>query len=138
MQIDKKTIRKFFWVAVGAIFVYWTLHETERFKLLWSNAVSIIAPFVIGAAIAFILNVPMRAIERRLKFIRNPGARRALGLILTILAVVLLLVGVVWLIVPQISETIASLVPKVTDFFLRMEDQFFVFLEANPELLAWV
>lgn len=138
MQIDKKTIRKFFWVAVGAIFVYWTLHETERFKLLWSNAVSIIAPFVIGAAIAFILNVPMRAIERRLKFIKNSGARRALGLILTILAVVLLLVGVVWLIVPQISETIASLVPKVTDFFLRMEDQFFVFLEANPELLAWV
>ena len=45
MQIDKKTIRKFFWVAVGAIFVYWTLHETERFKLLWGNAVSIVAPF---------------------------------------------------------------------------------------------
>ena len=138
MQIDKKTIRKFFWVAVGAIFVYWTLHETERFKILWSNAVGIIAPFGIGAAIAFVLNVPMRAIERHLKFIKNPGARRACGLVLTLVAVVLLLFGVVGLIVPQMSETIASLIPKVTDFFLRMEAQFYVFLEANPELLDWV
>ena len=138
MQIDKKTIRKFFWVAVGAIFVYWTLHETERFKLLWSNAVGIIAPFVIGATIAFILNVPMRAIERNLKFIKNSGARRACGLILTFLSVVLVLIGVVWLIVPQVSETITSLIPKITDFVLRMEEQFYVFLKANPELLEWV
>ena len=71
MQIDKKTIRKLFWVAVGAIFVYWALHETERFKLLWSDITGIVAPFVIGAALAFILNVPMRAIERNLKFIKN-------------------------------------------------------------------
>ena len=138
MQIDKKTIRKFFWVAVGAIFVYWTLHETERFKILWSSAVGVVAPFVIGAAIAFILNVPMRAIERHLKFIKNPGARRACGLVSTLLSAVLLLVGFVRLLIPQISDTIATLVPKVTDFFLRMGDQFYVFLEANPDLLDWV
>ena len=138
MQIDKKTIRKFFWVAVGAIFVYWTLHETDRFKLLWANMVSTIAPFVIGAAIAFILNVPMRAIERHLKFIKNPGARRACSLIFTLLAVVMLLVGFVRLLIPQISDTVATLMPKVTEFFLRMEEQFYVFLEANPELLTWV
>ena len=55
MQIDKKTIRKFFWVAVGAIFVYWALHETERFKLLWSDITGIVAPFVIGAVLATLL-----------------------------------------------------------------------------------
>lgn len=138
MQIDKKTIRKFFWVAVGAIFVYWTLHETERFKLLWSDITGIVAPFVIGAVLAFILNVPMRAIERHLKFIKNPGIRRAVGLVLTLLFVVLVLIGTVRLIVPQIAETIAALIPKLTEFFLRLEDRIYVFLEANPELLEWV
>jgi len=58
LQIDKKTIRKLFWVAVGAIFVYWLLHETDRFKLLWNDITGIVAPFVIGAVLAFILNVP--------------------------------------------------------------------------------
>ncbi len=138
MQIDKKTIRKFFWVAVGAIFVYWALHETDRFKMLWSDIAGIVAPFVIGAALAFILNVPMRAIERRLNFIKNPGARRACGLVLTLLLIVLVLIGIVRLLVPQISETIATLVPKLTDFFVRLEAKIYVFLEGNPELLAWV
>ena len=138
MQIDTKTIRKIIWVAVGAIFVYWALHETERFKLLWSDITGIVAPFVIGAALAFILNVPMRSIERRLKFIRNDGARRASGIVLTLVAVALVLYGVIRLLVPQISDTIAILIPKLTEFFLGLEKKLYVFLEANPELLNWV
>ena len=138
MQIDKKTIRKFFWVAVGAIVVYWLLHETERFKALWTAVTDILAPFVIGAALAFVLNVLMRAIERRLKFIRNDGIRRALGIVLTFLSILLVVFGVIRLLIPQISETIAILIPKLTDFFLRMENQFYAFLQTNPELLAWV
>ena len=138
MQIDKKTIRKLFWVAVGSIIIYWLLHETERAKALWSATTGIFAPFVIGAALAFILNVPMRAIERRLQFIKNEGIRRALGLVLTFVSIALVLYGVIRLLIPQISETIAILIPRLTDFFLRLERQFYAFLEANPELLAWV
>ena len=138
LQIDKKTIRKFFWVAVGAIVVYWLLHETERFKALWSFVTDILAPFVIGAALAFVLNVLMRAIERRLKFVKNDGMRRAFGIVLTFLSILLVIFGVIRLLIPQISETIAILIPKLTDFFLRLEGQIYAFLEANPELLAWV
>ena len=91
MTIDKKTIRKVFWIAVGSIFFYWLLHETDRFKILWTSVKEIFAPFVIGAALAFILNVLMRPIEHRLKFIKNPGLRRAAALVLTFVAIVLVL-----------------------------------------------
>ena len=138
MQIDKKTIRKFFWVAVGSIVVYWLLHETERFKALWSATTEIFAPFVIGAVLAFILNVPMRAFERHLKFVKNDGLRRALGIVLTFVSIVLVLYGVIRLLIPQISDTIATLIPKLTDFFLGLEQKLYTFLQNNPELLAWV
>ena len=138
MQIDKKTIRKIFWIAVGSIFFYWLLHETDRVRTLWGTISNIFTPFVIGAALAFILNVPMRSIERRLKFIRNDGARRASGIVLTLVAVALVLYGVIRLLVPQISDTIAILIPKLTEFFLGLEKKLYVFLEANPELLNWV
>ena len=138
MQIDRKTIRKFFWVAVGSIVVYWLLHETDRFKALWKATTDLFAPFVIGAALAFILNVPLRAFERRLKFIRSDGTRRATGIVLTFASIVLVIYGVIRLLIPQISETIAILSPKLTEFFLKMEKQFQAFLQANPELLAWV
>ena len=138
MQIDKKTIRKVFWVAVGCIFFYWLLHETERFRALWDTVVGIVSPFVIGAALAFILNVPMRSFENHLKFIRNEGLRRAVSIILTFVAIALVIYGVFRLLVPQISETIMTLIPKLTEFFLSLEDKLFTFLENNPELLARV
>ena len=138
MQIDKKTIRKFFWVAVGSIVVYWLLHETDRFKALWNTTADIFAPFVIGAALAFVLNVPMRAFERHLKFVKSDGTRRALGIVLTFTSIVLVLYGVIRLLVPQISETIAALIPKLSVFFQELEKQFLAFLQENPELLAWV
>lgn len=138
MQIDKKTVRNLFLIVVGAIAFYWVLHETEQFRSLWTGLTGMLSPFVIGAAIAFIMNVPLRAIERPLRFIQKDGARRAIAIVLTLIAVVLVITGVIWLLVPQITETIQSLIPKLTDFFLRAEAYVIDFLEANPQLLQWV
>lgn len=138
MQIDKKTVRNLFFIAVGAIAFYWVLNETEQFSNLWSKLTGILSPFVLGAAFAFIMNVPMRALERKLSFIQKDGLRRTAAIILTLVAIVLVIAGVILLLIPQITETIQSLIPKLTDFFLRMEAKFYAFLEDNPELLQWV
>ena len=138
MHIDKKTVRNIFLVAVGAIAFYWILNETEQVRSLWAALTGMFSPFVLGAAIAFIMNVPLRPIERQLRFIRNDGIRRALAIVLTLIAVVLVITGVIWLLVPQITETIQALIPKLTDFFLRVEAKVISFLESNPELLKWV
>ena len=83
MHIDKKTIRNLAIAGVACIIVYWLLHETERAKLLWAGLNGVFSPFVIGAALAFILNVPLRGIEKLLKFIRKDGLRRVVAIILT-------------------------------------------------------
>ena len=138
MQIDKKTVRNIFLVALGAIAFYWLLHETEQFRSIWTGLTGILSPFVLGAAMAFIMNVPMRALERQMTFVRRDGLRRTLAIILTFVLIVLVVAGIIWLLVPQITDTIQSLIPKLTDFFLRMEKMIFAFLEDNPELLQWV
>ena len=138
LQIDKKTVRNIFMVALGAIAFYWVLHETEQFKNLWTELVDILSPFVLGAAIAFIMNVPMRALERHLTFVRKDGLRRTLAIILTFVMIVLVIAGVILLLIPQITETIQALIPKLTDFFLRVEKHLLEFLSDNPELLEWV
>lgn len=138
MQIDKKSIRKVFLLVVGCIFVYWLLHETERFRMLWDWIITLFSPFVIGATLAFIINVPLRAIERHLGFIKQEGLRRTASIILTLVAVVFVIYGVFALLVPQIGDTIMILIPKLTDFFLRMEETAEDFLQSNPQLLEWV
>ena len=138
MQIDKKSLRKIFWVLSGCIVLYWLLHETERAKLLWETFSGVISPFVIGAGIAFILNVPMRAIERNLEFIKKDGLRRTAAIVLTLFSVVIVIYGVVQLLIPQIVDTITILIPKVTDFFLEAEAFVIAVLEDNPQILTWL
>ena len=138
MQIDKKTLRYLFAAGIGCIVVYWLLHETERFATVWSAVSNMLMPFVIGAALAFVLNVPMRRIERYLKCIPGDGLRRVIAILLTFVFIVLVLVGVVNLLLPQITDTVQSLVPKVVDFFQRLQELFLQFLRENPDIQDWI
>lgn len=138
MEISKKTMRNVFLGVGGCILLYWLLHETERVQSIFGVIKGIIAPFVVGAALAFILNVPMRRIENGLRWIKQPALRRSIALILTILAFALVLAVVFWLLIPQISQTVNSLTPKLTAFFVNLEVTIREFLDNNPKLLEWV
>lgn len=138
MHFDKKTVRNIFYIAVGAIAFYWVLNETEEFKSLWNALTGMLSPFILGAAIAFILNVPMRVVEKPLKFIQNVSLRRTAAIILTLLIMILAITGVVLLLIPQITETIQLLIPKLIDFILKVENTLMEFLGENPELLQWI
>ena len=137
MHIEKKTLQKLFFAAAGCVVLYWVLHETEQFKNIWKSITDIISPFVLGAALAFILNVPMQAFEGWLKGIKKDGWRRALAMLMTFVSIGLVLFGVFRLLIPQLVETFNSLVPKLVEFFSRMEQNFRAFLAKNPELLDW-
>ena len=134
LNIEKKTLQKLFFAAAGCVVLYWLLHETEQFKNIWKNAYGMLSPFILGAALAFILNVPMRAFEGWLEDVKKDGLRRGLAMLLTFLAIGLVLFGVFRLLIPQLVETFYSLVPKLVEFFSRMEQNFRAFLEKNPEL----
>lgn len=138
MHIDKKTIRNLFFVAVGCVVAYWVLHEPERVKLMWKWISNLVAPFVVGACLAFVINVPMRAFERLLNDIRNVTLRRLSALLLTLISFVLIVYAVVLLLIPQITETVQMLIPKLTAFFLNLEEWFWNFLAENPELMEWI
>lgn len=138
LQIDKKTLRSVFFGGAGCIFLYWLLHDTERLTQFVGTVGSIVSPFVVGAALAFILNVPMRAIERWLKGVKKPKARRAMALCLTLLAVVLALYGVIYLLIPQLTETVEMLIASLPDFFKRVAQDAQEYLNKHPELMEWI
>lgn len=138
MHIEKKTLRSIFIGVLGCILLYWLLHETERVKSVFNIIKGIVSPFVLGATLAFILNVPMRAIENQLKGIKKESWRRLVAVLLTFLSVLIVLTGVFWLLIPQLIETIESLVPKLYLFFTNVETTVTGFLNENPELMEWI
>ena len=134
MEINKKAFRNLF-LGVGAcIVLYWMLHEEERVSAIWKTITGILAPFVLGAGLAFILNVPMRSFEGMFSWVKNLSLRRVIALLLTLIAFALVLALVFWLLIPQVAATVQSLIPQMVDFFQNAQTWVFDFLENNPQL----
>ena len=135
MEVNKKALRSLFGGVILCIVVYWLLHETERVGRVFEWFTGLISPFVLGAALAFILNVPMRAIEKLLGGVSKPGVRRALALLLTFVAIILVLALVVILLIPQIDATAKTFIAELPGFFRRVEVVISEFLAENPQIL---
>ena len=138
MSIDKKTLRNIFLGIIGCILLVWVLYDWERVSQYVNVLLGVLSPFMLGAGLAFIINVPMRGFENILIDVRNEGLRRVFALVLTILTFVLVIMLVFWLLIPQLVATFQSLVPKVYDFVLAAEAELDKFLSENPELMNWI
>ncbi len=138
MNMDKKTLRTIILGAMGCIVLYWLLHEPERWRGLLRAGMDMIAPFLVGSCIAFILNVPMRAIENGLNKCLNTRSNRGLAILLTLVLILMVISVVVYLLIPQVEDTILIIWAQIPGFFGRVEQQVTVFLEQNPQIMNWL
>ena len=138
MEIDKKSLRRVFLGIAGCIVLFWVLNDMERVQSFLGSLASMLSPFALGAGLAFILNVPMRAFENLLCSIQKPTIRRFAAIILTFIGFVLILTAVFLLLIPQIGMTVDSLIPQILDFVEKLEALLNDFLMDHPELMQWV
>lgn len=138
MELDKKNFKRLLAVVCAGIILYWLLNEPQLASGVWSFAIRTLSPFIVGAVIAFILNVPMRFFERHLKFIQKAGLRRSIALLLTLVCGALVITAVFSLLIPQLAKTIASLYPAVAAFLKEVEAWVNRTLAENPQLMQWI
>lgn len=137
IKFDKKTLRRIFFLILGIIVIYWLLHEPDRVKTFFATIKNILTPFIIGGVLAFIFNVPMRAFERVLKGIKRDKLRRICALLLTLLCAVLILAIVFVLLIPELSETMGQIGPKLVETFNRIWVKLDAFLDQHPDVKNW-
>ena len=135
-EINKKTLKHLFFVVAAGILLYWLLHDTDRVGSIFGTINGIFSPFVLGAGIAFVLNVPMRAIEGLLKKVKREKFRRLIAVLLTVLAVLLVLTIVFLLLIPQLGDTLNTLVNRFNEFDFNS----FIngLYEKNPTAVQWI
>lgn len=138
MKIDKSVLKKLFVLAAGCILFAWLVLDTARATAMFTAIWNLISPFVVGAGIAFVFNVPMRAIERQLADIRKAGLRRGISILLTILCLVLIIMFVFELLIPQIQLTVASLSQTIPVFVEGLAAKLMVMMKDHPEMSAWI
>ena len=105
----------------------------------------IIFPFTLGGAIAFVINVPMSFLEKKLfGKAKEKGSKaagklaRPVSLLLTIVLVVGVIVLVMFGLIPQLTETIGSLMNSIADFIPQMQSWVREFTHNNREIMDLV
>ena len=109
-------------------------------KTIWD----IIFPFVLGGAIAFLTNVPMSFLEKKIfekvkkknKIVRK--LKRPISLILTIGLVVGVIALVMFGVIPQLTRTMGNLVTSINDFIPQMQSWIGEFFHNNQEIMNLV
>lgn len=145
MELNKETIRKIRGLIVFTILVLMAVWNYKVFFGLLGSVMRVFMPFLIGGAIAFILNVPMHFIEEKLfgsgKAKKNKITQkiaRPVSLFLTILSVVGIVVLVVFIVVPQLAETVTKIGGMVQKVIPQIEQWAEEIFANNKEILAWI
>ena len=122
MEWNKENLKGLLLVICGGVAFYCALQNLPAVAAACGWVLGILAPFLLGAAIAFILNVPMRAIERHLfpNRRRLTRLRRPLALVLTLVALTGVLTLAFCVIGPGIKDAVMSIATQVPDAFDRL------------------
>lgn len=106
---DKIKIRKITKWLIGVvttcILIYLAIRHLDRIAASISWLINIMLPILLGVIMAFILNVPMRPIEKHLH-LKREKAKRPLAIFLSLVLVLGIFTGVALLVIPEIADAI--------------------------------
>lgn len=115
LKDDKRKIQIGITILIVPVILAYLLFNGKSIGNALSTFMAIISPFIIGAALAFVLNMPMNFIENKLlkKWTSKPGLKRAISLLISLVIVSAILTFVVTLIIPNFLEAIKSLIQGI-------------------------
>lgn len=123
MDLNRNNMQK---IALLIVFTILLLVGLQKFEYVVAGVrafLGLLMPFIVGGAIAFILNVPMCFLERHL-FPRHIGRRRnplyrmrrMLSLILTFALVIAVLAVLSLMVIPEMARSVLTVGERITIF----------------------
>ena len=141
MELNKQNMKKIMVLIAFAVLFYVAVQNWALVAGFCGQLLGYTFPFVLGACIAFILNVPMRFIETRLfdgllqnKNSRIYKAKRPLSLVLTLVLVAGVLFLVVFLIVPALGDTLRTLAYSLPRALTQVQLWAYRLMDKYPEI----
>ena len=144
MDLNKKSMKKirelivFTAILVVALWKFDTVLEGA--KNIWG----IIFPFVLGGAIAFVINVPMSFLEKKIFGKTKDGNKvgeklaRPISLLLTVILAVGVIALVMFGVIPQLTRTMGSLMISIANFVPQMQNWIREFSHNNQDIMKLV
>ncbi|MCF2554658.1 AI-2E family transporter [Faecalicatena contorta] len=145
MELNRETIKKIKGLILFTALVVVCLWKYENALAVLGYIFHIFFPFILGGAIAFVLNVPMNFVERHLfpqeRMEKKPVLQklaRPVSMLLVLFSVIGVIVLVMFVLVPQLAETFSNLGQSIQEFIPKVQDWAEEIFHGNREIMAWV
>ena len=140
-KLSMKKIRELIIFTVLLVVALWKFEVViDVLKTIWG----ILFPFVLGGAIAFVINVPMSFLEKKIFGKTKDGSKmgkklaRPFSLLLTIILAVGVIALVMFGVIPQLTRTMGSLMISIANFVPQMQNWIRDFSHNNQEIMKLV
>ncbi len=142
MNLDKQNMRNIRSLIIFAAIACLCVINIREVGSVISALFGILAPFIWGGAIAFVLNMPLRALENHL-FKKWTGKwadkfKRPVSILLSFVLVIFILVFVVMTVVPQLGKTIMEIGNKLPAFFNNVLCNLEKMFAENPQIMEYL
>lgn len=141
MDFNNKNEKRLIFVVFAGILFYVALQNLTGIMAWGKGIIALLFPFILGGAIAFILNVPMKQVEKllsKIKKLKNSKLLRPLSFILTMAGLVLVVLIVMLVVVPELARTFNSLLKQIPIAY----DSFMNYLESlnstQPQIMDYL
>lgn len=145
MELNRDTIRKIRGLIVFTALVIVCLWKHEMVFDILGFVFGILFPFILGGAIAFVLNVPMSFIERHLfpeeRREKSKGMKklaRSVSMLVVLFAVIAVVGLVMFVVLPQLASTFAGLGKSIQAFIPQVQEWADQLFHNNDEIMNWV
>ena len=133
--------KEYWGIVTYTIIIAYVIFNFKNIISGGKNAIGIISPFIIGIAIAFILNLVMRIFEERVfkvldskRYSKYSSLKRPLSVALTFVVVFAAITGLIIFIIPQLIDSISTLTDTVPSYIRSFEELISQYV-SNTEVL---
>lgn len=137
MKKDILEMRKWIILILIAIFSYWGLNNFDKLLGVINTGYKVLEPFILGGAIAFVLNILVNKIEKYLdKWMkkRRPKLVRFMAIILSLLIFILVIVFTAFLLIPELIENIQMLMGSIPGLISDAQNSILKLLDKYPDI----
>ena len=131
-----------FIVIACSILFYMIINRFDVIISGFNLVINILMPMITGLVIAYLLNPLLNFFEQTIfkkiqPQLKYSKVRRAVSVTTTFVVVILLLTGFFWLLIPQLVESISSLIDRIPGYLNSAKSFLETFLKDNQAITDW-
>lgn len=129
LELNKKNIKRILLLVACSIILYWALNNLSTLGKLLGSFFSLFSPLLIGAGIAYVMNLLLKAIERlwdmalkKAPELWRVKLKRPICLTATMLLFLGIIFAIFFILIPRLEEAGSTLIANVPGYITQIQN----------------